>query len=164
MGRAPAIRPKLALLDEPLSAVDEPLWARVSRGLRDLWHSSKAQTKNAFVAQFLKTQDLFTAVADGATVRINENIQLEKTSSIQGGMVMAIRPENLRIHPDTDSGRPNSFRGAIVEAVPRPHFMEYTVDVGLKLTVFQITERKYQLGDAVTVQVLAEHIALMEKG
>ncbi|MBN1141309.1 MAG: TOBE domain-containing protein, partial [Deltaproteobacteria bacterium] len=123
----------------------------------------KAQPKNAFVARFLKTQNLFPAVADGATVRVTDNIQLEKKSSIQGEMVMAIRPENIRIYPDTDSGRPNSFRGAVIEAVPRPHFMEYTVDVGLKLTVFQIAERKYQVGEAVTVQVPAEHIALVEK-
>ena len=200
LGRALATRPKLVLLDEPLSALDENLRAQMSRELRDLQQSSKAtfiqvchnfeeasavadriaimnngrlvqvgtleevksQPKNAFVAQFLKTQNLFPAVADGATLRVND-IQLEKKSSIQGEMVMAIRPENLRIHPDTDPGRPNSFRGSIVEAVPRPHFMEYTVDVGVKLAVFHIGERRYRVGDSIGVEIPQEHIALVEK-
>ena len=122
----------------------------------------KAEPKNEFVARFLKTYNIFDAVSDGTAVHRNGTV-FQKNSSYTGDVVMAVRPENIRLEAGDNGNVPNSFTGRVTGIVSKPHFREFSVDIGTPLIVFSIAASSIKVGDTVSVQIPPENIILMQK-
>lgn len=120
----------------------------------------KAMPKNEFVARFLKTYNIFNASSDGSCVRCN-GLTLNVTSELSGNVIMAMRPEKILIGEEATDDTPNTLQGTVVNIVSKPHFKEITVDVGIPLVVFSITN-SFAPGDLVHVHIPPEHIIILD--
>lgn len=199
LGRALATDPKLVLLDEPLSALDENLRTNMARELKILQRNThatfihvchnfeeasdvadriaimnqgeivqvgtldevKANPKNDFVVRFLKTNNIFNAIADGNTINC-DGLTLNARCEFSGDVIMAIRPEHILINPDGNEYEANTIQGKIVNIVSRPHMKEITVDVGPQLAVYSMTN-SHEIGDVVRVHLPEENILVVQE-
>ncbi|MFZ7110217.1 MAG: ABC transporter ATP-binding protein [Desulfatiglandales bacterium] len=199
LGRALTTEPKVLLLDEPLSALDENLRTEMAKELRriqrdvngtfmhvchnfekasdvadriaimnegtivqigDLKEIMEAP-KNEFVARFVKSQNLFEGVSDGSTVKIGR-VSLAKKNPYKGDVIVAIRPENIRIVENSDQGQ-NVFSGRIKGMQLKPYFTELSVDTGLPVVVITRKENNYTKGDNIRVSIPEEKVVVMGK-
>ncbi|MDD4870624.1 MAG: ABC transporter ATP-binding protein [Kiritimatiellae bacterium] len=199
LGRALATKPRVLLLDEPLSALDENLRTELARELR---HIQKAvngtfihvchsfdeasdvadriaimndgriiqtgtlekiiQTpKNEFVARFLKSQNIFYGVTDGAVLKI-KGLSLVKRSHLKGNVVVAIRPENITILENEHDDDQNVFSGKVERIKLKLYFNEILVDMEVPLVIFSKTEKKYKEGDKIKVRIPPEKIIVIQ--
>ena len=203
LGRALAIRPKLVLLDEPLSALDENLRSAMARDLQELQRGAGATfihvchnfeeaadvadriallhngsivqvgtfkefleiPKNEFVARFFKAENVFSAQSDGALLKLN-HITFSKKNDVSGPVTIVVRPEHITIIADGEEQGMNCFWGTVVYRRQKPYFLETGVDIGVFLTVYASSDKRYSPGDSVQVHIPEEKIILMgyEKG
>ncbi len=201
LGRALATEPKIVLLDEPLSALDENLRTTMARELRTLQQETcatfihvchnfdeasdvadriaimhegelvqvgtldevKAGPKNEFVTRFLKTGNIFNATSDGTAVSYNGTRLHHTATGFSGDVMMAIRPENIRIGAEANSDDVNTVRGRVTRIISKPHFREISVDIGMPLVIYSITDCSSP-GDTVYVHMPPEHIIVLPKG
>jgi len=200
LGRAMATGPKLVLLDEPLSALDESLRSSMARELRRIQKTLNGtfihichnfeeaadvadriavmnqgrlvQTgtleeimrnpKNEFVTRFLKTQNIFDAVSDGALLTVGDMV-LRKPGTRPGEVVGAIRPENITLVDNNGSRGENVFSGRIVRMQRKPCFVELEVDIGIPLILYSTPDNGCKEGETVSVELAPGHIIVTEK-
>jgi molybdate/tungstate transport system ATP-binding protein len=198
LGRALATEPKLVLLDEPLSALDENLRTIMAKELKILQRNTqatfihvchnfeeasdvadriaimnegeivqvgtldevKAKPKNDFVVRFLKTNNIFNAVSNGNTVTCN-GLTLNACSGFSGEVILAIRPEHILINCNGKDGDSNTLPGKIVNIASKPHLKEITVDIGMHLAVYSMTN-SHEIGDLVRVHIPNENLIVMQ--
>lgn len=118
--------------------------------------------KNEFLVRFVKFQNIFDAVSDGAMLKIGET-RLVKENSHKGDIVAAIRPESIAILEDEDNEEENIFSGKVENSLLKLYFTEILVDIGLPLIIHTTSGKKYNKGDSVKVRIPPEKIVVMEK-
>jgi ABC-type Fe3+/spermidine/putrescine transport system ATPase subunit len=199
LGRALTTEPKVLLLDEPLSALDENLRTEMARELRQIQRSVNGtfihvchnfeeasdvadriaimdegaiiqtgtleeimgEPKNAFVARFVKSQNIFEGVSDGSTIQIGQTT-LVKENPFKGDVIVAVRPENIRIAENDDKG-PNIFSGEVAGTTRKPYFTEISVSMDIPLIVYSQMEKAYNKGENIKVQIPQEKVVVMER-
>ena len=117
--------------------------------------------KNEFVARFVKTQNIFSGVSDGSTVRIGQTA-LARKNTLQGDVIVAIRPENIAIIENDDKRR-NVFSGEVKSTKLKPYFTEISVNTGIPLEVITQTEKEYRQGDTIKVWIPEEKVVVLKK-
>ncbi len=123
----------------------------------------KAGPKNEFVARFLKTGNIFNASSDGSTVSYNGTRFHHTATGFIGDVMMAVRPENIRIRTEANGEDVNTVRGRVTRVISKPHFKEINVDIGIPLVVYSITNG-FDAGDEVHVHIPPEHIIVLKRG
>jgi molybdate/tungstate transport system ATP-binding protein len=118
--------------------------------------------KNEFVARFVKSQNIFDGVSDGSTVRIGQTA-LVKENPFKGDVIVAIRPESIAILEDGDTKGENLFSGKVENSLLKPYFIEISVNIGLPLIIYSMSERTFNRGDNIEVRIPAEKIIIMGK-
>jgi ABC-type Fe3+/spermidine/putrescine transport system ATPase subunit len=118
--------------------------------------------KNEFVARFLKSQNIFSGVSDGSTLKIGNTV-IVKENSYKGDVIVAIRPENIAIVEDKDVQENNVFQGKVQRSILKPYFADVSVDIGISLIMYSMIEREFNMGDSMRVRIPTEKIIVMGK-
>jgi len=116
--------------------------------------------KTEFVAQFLKTQNIFKAVSDGINIKADK-LTLLKKSSRKGDVLAAIRPENISIINGSDNNDENVFSAKIESIRLKPYYTEIMVNSVMPLVIYSKNEQNHCPGDIIKIRLPQEKIILI---
>ena len=117
--------------------------------------------KTEFVAQFLKTQNIFKAFTDGSNITAGK-LTLVKKSSRKGSVIAAIRPENISIVNDTCKNNGENVFSAKIESIRlKPYYTEITLNSLLPLVLYSTNKQKHCPGDIIEIRIPPEKIILI---
>lgn len=200
LGRALATRPRVILMDEPLSALDENLRSQMARELRSLQqqtgstlihishnfeeaadvadritimdHGKIVQTgtlkelmeapSSAFVAGFLKTQNIFKAKTEQNRLSLG-GITWETPHATHPGqsVTVAIRPEHIAIADPKDQ-KPNTFSATVESARFKPLYTEVMLNVGIPLVACIPHETQALEGETLSIHIPPDKIIVIK--